>query len=43
MKMRKILRAKLDRKYHGEATKRMKVYFARLRKSKSSTLNKLAK
>ena len=42
MKMRKILRAKLDRKYHGEAMKRMKVYYARLRKSKSSTLQKVA-
>ena len=42
MKMRKILRAKLDRKYHAEATKRMKIYYARLRRSKSNTLNKVA-
>ena len=43
MKMRKILRGKLDRKYHGEATKRMKVYYNRLRSSKSSTLRKVSK
>jgi hypothetical protein len=42
MKMRKILRAKLDRKYHAEAMKRMKIYYARLRRSKSTTLNKVA-
>ena len=42
MKMRKILRAKLDRNTHGEAMKSMKVYYARLRKSKSSTLQKVA-
>ena len=41
MKMRKILRAKLARKYHSEATKRMKVYFARLRHSKTSALSKI--
>lgn len=41
MKMRKILRAKLDRKYHNEATKRMKIYFNRLRHSKSSALSKI--
>ena len=41
--MRKILRAKLDRKYHGEAMKRMKVYYARLRNSKSNTLRKISK
>lgn len=41
MKMRKILRAKLERKYHGEATKRMKVYYNRLRNSKSNTLRKI--
>jgi hypothetical protein len=38
MKMRKVLREKLDRKYKGEATKRMKVYFNRLKHSKSNTL-----
>lgn len=41
MKMRKILRAKLAKKYHGEATKRMKIYFKRLNASKSSTLNSI--
>lgn len=41
MKMRKILRAKLARKYHSEATKRMKVYFARLRNSKGGMLSKI--
>ena len=43
MKMRKILRAKMERKYKSEATKRMKVYFARLRASKSKVLNGIAK
>lgn len=42
MKIRKILRAKLDRKYHTEATKRMKIYYARLRHSKSGMLSKIA-
>lgn len=42
-KMRKILRAKLARKYHGEATKRMKIYFNRLKNSKSKTLSNIAK
>ena len=41
MKMRKILRAKLDRKYHNEAMKRMKIYFNRLRRSKSPQLSKI--
>ena len=41
MKMRKILRAKLERKYHSEATKRMKVYYNRLKNSKSNTLRKI--
>lgn len=41
MKMRKILRAKLNRKYHGEATKRMKIYFNRLKRSKSGMLSKI--
>ena len=43
MKMRKVLRAKLDRKYHGEATKRMKIYFNRLRNSKAQSLAKTGK
>ena len=42
MKFRKVLRAKLDRKYHTQAVKRMKIYFNRLRKSKSPVLNKIA-
>lgn len=43
MKMRKILRAKLERKYHAEATKRMKIYFNRLRRSKSNSLSNMGK
>lgn len=42
MKMRRILRAKLERKYHNEATKRMRVYFKRLNNSKSRTLSNMA-
>ena len=41
MKMRKILRRKLAKKYNAEATKRMKVYFARLKNSKVPTLNRI--
>lgn len=41
MKMRKILRARLSKKYHNEATKRMKVYFKRLRNSKSTTMSNI--
>ena len=40
-RVRKTLRAKLRRKYHGEALKRMKIYFKRLRSSKSGPLAKL--
>lgn len=43
MKLRKILRAKLDRKYHSEASKRARVYFMRLKKSNSPTLAKIGK
>ena len=43
LRLRKILRAKLDKKYHGQAVKRMKVYFNRLRKSKSPVLSNIAK
>lgn len=43
LRLRKILRAKLDKKYHGQAIKRMKVYFNRLRKSKSPVLSNIAK
>ena len=41
MKMRKILRARLEKKYKTEATKRMRVYYKRLMKSKSPVLAKL--
>lgn len=41
MKMRKILRAKLQHKYHGEAMKRMRIYFNRLRHSKANSLSKI--
>lgn len=43
MKMRKILRAKLERKYHAEATKRMKIYFKRLSRSNAPALAKVGK
>ena len=43
MRLRKILRAKLDKRYHGQAVKRMKIYFNRLRKSKSPVLSNIAK
>lgn len=42
MKMRKVLRAKLEKKYHAEAMKRMKVYYKRLNNSKSQTLRTVA-
>ena len=41
--MRKILKARLTKKYHAEAMKRMKIYFKRLNNSKSNILSKLAK
>lgn len=43
LRAKKILRKKLEKKYHAEATKRMKVYFARLRNSKSQKLSAMAK
>jgi len=43
MKMRKILRAKLRRKYNAEAMKRAKIYLRRLMTSKSGTMQKIAK
>lgn len=43
LRMRKILRARLQQKYKGEAEQRCKIYFARLRQSKSSILSKLGK
>lgn len=42
MKMRRILRARMAKKYHGEAMRRMKVYFKRLQSSKSGILAKIA-
>jgi len=41
-KAKRVLKAKLTQKYKSEATKRMKVYFARLKNSKSSVLSKIA-
>ena len=43
MKMRKILRMKMRKKYHSEALKRMKVYYKRLTSSKSNVLSALGK
>ena len=42
-KMRRILKRKLQKKYHGEAMRRMKVYFNRLKASKSPILSALGK
>lgn len=42
-KMKRAMRHKLERKYHGEALRRMKVYFNRLMHSKSGVLSNLAK
>lgn len=42
-RIRKTLRKKLQKKYHSEALKRMKVYFKRLTQSKSKTLASLGK
>lgn len=42
-KMRKIIRTKLQKKYHGEAVKRAKVYMKRLMSSKSKPLSELGK
>lgn len=42
-RMYKLIRAKLDRKYDKEATKRMRIYFARLQKSRSGKLAAIAK
>lgn len=42
-KARRVLRAKLEKKYHAEATKRMKVYIQRLRSSKSGILASIGK
>jgi hypothetical protein len=42
-KMRRILKRRLQKKYHAEALRRMKVYFNRLRASKSSILSAIGK
>jgi hypothetical protein len=42
-KMRRVLKRKLQKKYHAEAVKRMKVYFNRLKSSKSSVLAAIGK
>ena len=41
LRLRKILKTKLERKYRTEANKRMRVYYKRLVKSSSPTLNKI--
>lgn len=41
LRAKKILKAKLRKKYHNEALKRMKVYYKRLTTSKSPVLSKL--
>lgn len=40
-KLKKIYKAKLDRKYESEARKRVRVMFARMKNSKSSIMKKL--
>lgn len=42
-RIRKVLRGKLRKKYHAEALKRMKIYFKRLRSSKSGPLANIGK
>lgn len=42
-KMRRVLKRKLQKKYHAEAVKRMKVYFNRLKSSRSSVLAAIGK
>lgn len=42
-RMRKIIRAKLDKKYHNEAIRRMKVYYKRLISSNSAPLAAIGK
>jgi hypothetical protein len=43
IKLKKLLHAKLERKYKSEATKRARVYFKRLNKSGAPTLAAIAK
>ena len=40
-RMRKILRRKLIKKYHAEATRRMKIYFKKLTTSRATPLQKI--
>lgn len=42
-KIRRVLKKKIQRKYHAEAVRRMKVYYNRLRSSKSPVLSNLGK
>lgn len=42
-KIRRVLKRKIQKKYHNEAIKRMKVYFNRLRSSKSNILSAIGK
>lgn len=42
-RLKRFYRGKLRKKYHAEATKRMKVLFARLKASKSPTIKQLSK
>lgn len=42
-KLKKFYKKKLSKKYHTEAIKRMKIYFKRLKSSKSPILSKLGK
>ena len=42
-KIRRILKRKIQKKYHAEALRRMRVYFNRLRNSKSTVLSNLGK
>ena len=43
LRIRRITRAKLRKKYRSEAIRRMKIYYQRLKNSKSPVLNKVAK
>lgn len=42
-KMRRLLKKRIQKKYHAEAVRRMKVYYNRLKSSKSQVLSSLAK
>lgn len=42
-KLKRLYRSRLEKKYNAEAKKRMRVYIARLKKSKSKPLNDLGK